>query len=187
MTVSRTTPLDTVIVIGGSIAGLLAAAATAPHARRVVVVERDELPVDPGPRPGTPHAAQSHMLLSSGREALERLLPGAVADLLAKGALSWDADTGARIYVGSSRLARSRGSAPALAVSRFLLEAYLRERARDLPNVTVLDRTDARGLQSDRPGIVTGVRIGRLGDATAEDGLRPHADGARDRGTAGQS
>lgn len=166
---SRTDPLDTVVVIGGSIAGLLAAAATAPHARQVVVIDRDHLPEAAGPRTGTPQAAQTHALLASGRESVERLVSGATADLLARGALRWGADSSANVYIGGSLSAKTTGSAPGLALSRFLLEAYLRARVRDLVNVTVRDRTYARSLLSTRPDEVTGVRVRNLADATARD------------------
>ena len=45
------TTLEHSIVMGGSMAGLLAAAALAPHSARVTIVDRDPLPVD-GPDAG---------------------------------------------------------------------------------------------------------------------------------------
>ena len=80
--------LDTVAVIGGSVAGLLAAAAVAPHARRVVVLDRDVLPAGPATRPGTPHARHSHALLASGRASIEHLLPGFTDQVIADGGIS---------------------------------------------------------------------------------------------------
>ena len=49
------TTLEHSIVMGGSMAGLLAAAALAPHSARVTIVDRDPLPVD-GPE-GLPTSA----------------------------------------------------------------------------------------------------------------------------------
>lgn len=159
--------LGTVVVLGGSIAGLLAAAAAAPHTRRVVVVERDALPGQPGPRPGTPQAVHVHGLLAAGRAAMEQLVPGLTEDLLAHGALSGDIGTSGPWWIGGHRVLSTPVDAQGLLVSRPLLKAYLRARVRDLPNVAVLDRTDARGLLATQPGVVTGVLVQDLADPTA--------------------
>lgn len=71
--------------------------------------------------------------------------------------------------MGGAPVAETPESAPGLAVSRLLLEAYLRGRVRALPNVTVLDRTEVGGLLSARPGEVTGVRLRHLTEATAQN------------------
>src|SRR5690606_31424878 len=42
------------VVVGGSLAGLLAANVLAAHVDRVTVVERDRFPEEPEPRPGVP-------------------------------------------------------------------------------------------------------------------------------------
>lgn len=161
--------LSTVVVLGGSIAGLLAASASARHTTRVVVVERDELPGHPGPRAGTPQTPHTHGLLASGREAMERLLPGLTDDLVMQGALTGDVGTDSIWHVGGHRVAQVEAGGDGLLVSRALLEAYLRVRVRALPNVTVLDRTDVRGLLSDRPGVVTGVLLADRDDLTAPE------------------
>ena len=49
---------DTACVLGGSIAGLLAARVLADHARRVVVIERDVVNVDGRSRAGVPQDRQ---------------------------------------------------------------------------------------------------------------------------------
>ncbi|MER5479337.1 pyridine nucleotide-disulfide oxidoreductase [Streptomyces sp. NPDC002734] len=65
-----------VVVVGGGLAGTLAAAALAPHAGRVTVVERDRLPDAPEPRRGLPQARHAHLFWSGGARAVEALLPG---------------------------------------------------------------------------------------------------------------
>lgn len=64
------------VVVGGGLAGTLAAAALAPHTGRVTVVERDRLPDAPDPRRGLPQARHAHLLWSGGARAVEALLPG---------------------------------------------------------------------------------------------------------------
>src|SRR5437868_4933131 len=79
------------VVIGGSMGGLLAARVLADHFDRVTVLERDRLPEGPDARKGTPQARHIHVLLTAGRLALEELFPGLVADLVAAGAVDYDA------------------------------------------------------------------------------------------------
>ncbi|NED89814.1 hydroxylase, partial [Streptomyces sp. SID11233] len=67
---------DTACVMGGSIAGLLAARVLSDRARKVVIVEPDDLPKEAGPRPGVPQDQQVHTLLPAGRLWVERWLPG---------------------------------------------------------------------------------------------------------------
>src|SRR5687768_823457 len=69
------------VVLGGSVAGLMAARVLSAHAEQVVIVERDDLAAldvdderiaaDPvgsiGPRPGVPQGSQVHALLPAGQ------------------------------------------------------------------------------------------------------------------------
>ena len=64
-------------VIGGSIAGLLAARVLCDHAREVVLIERDRIGEHPsGARKGVPQAHHAHAILASGQRAIESLCPG---------------------------------------------------------------------------------------------------------------
>jgi 2-polyprenyl-6-methoxyphenol hydroxylase-like FAD-dependent oxidoreductase len=158
------------VVVGGSVAGLLAAAALSPHSRRVLVVERDRLPDAVAPRAGTPHATHSHGLLSSGRAAMESLLPGLTAELVGRGAVSGaDAGSIGAWWIGGGLIADCELGVSGMAVSRLLLESVLRERVRALPGVAVHDGVDVLGLTAGPDGdAVTGVRVLDRGD-----GARP--------------
>lgn len=162
-TSSSTTSYDRVVVAGGSIAGLLAAAALAPLSREVVVVDRDPLgdPVRSAPRPGTPQALQSHGLLASGRLAMEELLPGLTAELIARGAVSQgDMGSNGRWWIGGGLVADTTVGATGIAASRALVESTIRRRVRALPHVELCHRTDVVGLVMDDDGSrVTGVRL----------------------------
>jgi len=61
------------VVVGGSIAGVLAAAALAPRFARVLVLEQDAAADD---RTSVPQREFIHVLLRGGAEAIEELLPG---------------------------------------------------------------------------------------------------------------
>lgn len=148
---------DTVVVIGASIGGLLAAAAAAPFADRVVVLDRDRLPEEPGPRPSTPQAVHSHGLLGGGRVAIEELLPGFTDRVADQGGWSGrDMGTSVRWYVGGGLLADCEMGVTGLAASRLALEHTVRTGVRELPAVEILDGVDVVRLHGDALR-VTGV------------------------------
>ncbi len=64
------------LVMGGSMAGMLAARVLADHFERVTIIERDRFPERPEPRRGVPQGHHLHVLLKRGRISLERLFPG---------------------------------------------------------------------------------------------------------------
>src|SRR6187399_522073 len=78
------------IVIGGSVAGLVAARALADHFARVTVLERDRLPAGPQSRKGVPQARHVHVQLVRGQHLLEQWFPGLDDELGAAGALRVD-------------------------------------------------------------------------------------------------
>lgn len=116
------------VVVGGSIAGLLAARVLADHVERVTVLDRDDLPLRPVPRGGVPQGRHVHGLLARGRELLEGWFPGLTEDLVAQGARLGDpGETGVWCF-HPDRLARTSTGMQMLLVSRPLLEWYVRQR-----------------------------------------------------------
>ena len=75
----------TAIIIGGGIAGLLAARVLHDHFKEVVIIEKDKYPLQAGPRNGTPQSNHIHVLLIKGKEILLRLFPDLERNLVAKG------------------------------------------------------------------------------------------------------
>jgi 2-polyprenyl-6-methoxyphenol hydroxylase-like FAD-dependent oxidoreductase len=70
-----------VIVIGASIAGLLAARVLADHFERVTLLERDTFPPPGANRKGVPQGKHIHVLLERGRKIMEAYLPGLTDEL----------------------------------------------------------------------------------------------------------
>lgn len=150
----------TAVVIGASVAGLLAARVLQDRFDTVVLVERDRLPAGPAPRKGTPHAAHPHGLLARGREVLEALFPGFTQALLDQGAVGGDMQRDVAFVAGRHRLAAGVCGHGGLGVSRLALEAELRRRVRALPRVQLRDGVELLApITADGGHSVIGVRV----------------------------
>ncbi|MFG2292584.1 NAD(P)/FAD-dependent oxidoreductase [Streptomyces sp. NPDC048603] len=146
------------VVIGGGLAGMLAAAALDGHADRVTVVDRDALPDVPEPRRGLPQAHHAHLLWSGGARAIEELLPGTVDRWTGAGARRIPLPTGLVSMSASGWLRRFPEMQFLIACSRDLLDWTVREQLVHRPSVTVLQRSELLELRGDARR-VTGVRI----------------------------
>lgn len=127
------------VVIGGSMAGLLAARVLADHFDRVTLLERDVLPEGAAQRRGVPQGQHTHGLLAGGRQVLDRLFPGFSRELVARGALTGDIVRDVRWFFEGAPLARPASGMEGLMATRPLLESGVRGRVRAIPNVVVRD------------------------------------------------
>jgi 2-polyprenyl-6-methoxyphenol hydroxylase-like FAD-dependent oxidoreductase len=123
------------LVIGGSIAGLLAAWVLADHVEQVTIIERDHLPTTPTFRPGVPQAHHYHFLLVRGRQLLEMLFPGLGADLIAAGALLMDWSADLERFGPPGQAQRFSSDLHSYACSRDLLEWSVRRRVAQHPRI----------------------------------------------------
>jgi flavin-dependent dehydrogenase len=170
------------VVIGGSIAGLLAARALSETFSSVTVLDRDAMPTEPVHRKGVPQGRHTHGLLAKGFEVIEDLLPGFGADLLARGALTSDLQRDVIWYNDGRQLRRAASSITGLLASRPLIESYVRARVVALPRVRILARTEALGLLEQR-GRITGVLVaGPDGPVSLDAGVVVDATGRSNRG-----
>jgi NADPH-dependent 2,4-dienoyl-CoA reductase/sulfur reductase-like enzyme len=76
------------VVIGASVAGLLAASVLCEHCEQVTLYDRDALPAGPRSRRGVPQGRQLHALQARGAQALTELLPGFRDEMVAAGAVT---------------------------------------------------------------------------------------------------
>ncbi|MFJ4678018.1 MULTISPECIES: NAD(P)/FAD-dependent oxidoreductase [unclassified Kitasatospora] len=152
----------TAVVIGGGLAGCLAAWALHGVAERVVVVERDRYPDGVDFRPGVPQAKHGHLLLEAGQRTIDELLPGALAELLAAGATRVPLSGGLRWLTSAGWLAPYDSDLAVLTCSRPLIDQVVLERVRAAPNVEFRTGTEVIGLLGDRHA-VTGVQVNRRG------------------------
>lgn len=150
------------IVLGGSMAGLLAARVLSNHFDRVTIVERDPVHDQPESRKGQPQTRHLHVLLAGGLDVMTRYFPDLPDALTASGALVEDTTETMRWYsYGGYRQRFSMGRKGAI-MSRPLLEHLIRQRVLALPNVALVDSCAVQGLATaaDRQR-VTGVQIAR--------------------------
>jgi 2-polyprenyl-6-methoxyphenol hydroxylase-like FAD-dependent oxidoreductase len=146
--------LGTAIVLGGSVAGMLAARVLAEHAEAVLIIERDVMTEGVGGRHGVPQSSQVHALLAGGSRQLERWFPGFIARSVAAGASLVPPERQAQYVDGVRKVAGADISL--LSGTRPFLEHRIRAELVKLPNVKVIT------------GRVTGLEIG----ATAVDAVR---------------
>lgn len=152
------------LVIGGSMAGMLAARVLSEHYDEVLVVDKDDFPDKPGNRPGTPQAYHPHRLLPRGKLILESLFPGWQDDLLAQGAFAKEGKRIRSVSVYGTMEVIDRKDAGA---SRALLEWVIRHRLQAISNVRFVHGQEATGLLMDSGGTkVTGVTIRERGKTT---------------------
>jgi 2-polyprenyl-6-methoxyphenol hydroxylase-like FAD-dependent oxidoreductase len=170
------------VVIGASIAGLLAASALAGSFERVTVIDRDTLPAESAPRPGVPQSRHVHGLHARGVGGLNELLPGLRDEMLAAGAGTGDAQRDVAWYLEGYRMASAPCGLSGIGLTRRRLEQMIRQRVSQLPGVRIVDATVADSLLVT-DGRVTGVRV-RPGRARGEDAWDTAADDARDPGDA---
>lgn len=144
------------VVLGGSIAGLLAARVLANHFDRVTIVEKERLANDGEVRHAAPQGAHAHGMLAKGLQIIEGLIPGFAADLESKGAtLAGASDVG--IYIAGWR--KPHGNPMKILVAtRPFIEWGLARHIRALPNIDVIEDAEALGPAGDAAR-VTGVKL----------------------------
>lgn len=165
---NRPSPRSTAVVIGGSMAGLSAAAVLATRFDAVIIVERDVVPDHPADRKGVPQGRHAHGLLPPGMIRLEEWFPGLIDELAAAGAPIVDVGRDALWHQGGYRHRFVSGIRGPLA-SRALLEFHVRRRTLALPNVSLRAGAGVVGLLTDEEGTqVSGVLLADGTDVPAD-------------------
>lgn len=160
---------DHAVVVGASVAGLLAGRVLADAFGEVSVLERDALPGAAEPRRGVPQGNHVHVLLEAGRAALESLLPGYGEVLRSDGGVVIDAASDLRYYHRGGYLAEGPDRLPMYCATRPLFERTVRERVAALDDVTLYSgRRCTDYLTDDDASSVEGVAVADGSGATAE-------------------
>lgn len=148
------------VVLGASVAGLLAARLLSEAYQEVTLVDRDVLTGATGPRRTVPQGRHIHGLLARGQQVLEELFPGMTKELEALGVPVCDFGTGLSWYFKGTMIRKAETGLICVSAERPLLEERIRERIRGLSNVRMLERSDIVGLTASADNArITGVRV----------------------------
>jgi len=149
------------VVVGAGMAGLPAARALADFFEQVVVLERDTLPLDAAQRAGTPQGRHTHALLGGGQRALGDLFPGFERDLAGAGAVPFRVGLELRFEIpGFNPFPQRDLGWDAYAMSRPLIEFIVRQRVRQLGNITIREHCRALELVAAPDGAgVSAIRF----------------------------
>lgn len=149
---------DHAVVLGASVAGLLAARVLADAFERVSVLDRDPLDTGKHPRRGVPQGQDIHVLLVAGQAAMEQLVPGFSDYLEAAGANVLDASCEVTAVTAGDRFADGAGGPQVYYASRPLIEHVLRARVQAHDRITLHHGCQVTGHLADHDGqAVTGV------------------------------
>ncbi|MFI1718243.1 FAD-dependent oxidoreductase [Streptomyces litmocidini] len=147
------------VVLGASMAGLLAARVLADSYDEVLVVERDAIAGTTTARKGVGQGRHVHGLLARGQQILDELFPGFTREAVEAGIPTGDLGE-LRWFFNGRRLSPGTTGLICVSATRPVLESRVRDRVAALPGVTFLERHDIVGLVADEDReTVTGVRV----------------------------
>lgn len=154
------------VVIGASIAGLLAARALSDSAQSVTLVDRDVPPDAPVPRKGVPQGRHVHGVLAGGYDVLKSFFPGIVDELTAEGSRISDVAQDVLWFSRGAWRLRCKSGIVGCIQSRPFLEMHIRRRISKLPNVLQLCGSVVTGFETDATNSrVTGLHVSAIGGA----------------------
>lgn len=147
------------LVIGASMAGLLAARVLSEHFERVTVIDRDHITNDTEYRSGVPQGRHFHLLLLRGRQILDQLFPELESEYRAADIPLIDLVQDLEIVTWAGRFPRYRSGWDARSSSRAWIEFTVRKHVMRRRGVELQANTEALGLHANAAGAVTGVRV----------------------------
>jgi 2-polyprenyl-6-methoxyphenol hydroxylase-like FAD-dependent oxidoreductase len=158
------------VVIGGSMAGLLAARVLSDYFNTVTIVERDEPGTPSEARRGVPQGRHAHGLLLRGQDTICRLFSSMREQLLAAGATPVNMGRDVKWYHFDVWKCRYHSALDFISASRPLIEWSVAERVRRLPNVKTLHGWSVESVIYDGHSI-SGIRMHRRDDRDVEQRL----------------
>jgi 2-polyprenyl-6-methoxyphenol hydroxylase-like FAD-dependent oxidoreductase len=133
---------ENAIVIGGGIAGLLAARVLFTHFKQVTILEKDVYSNKAGPRNGIPQSSHIHILLMKGKQILTELFPKLEFNLISKGAHKVDLLADVKYHLATGVAMRFKSGMYTIACTRPLLEYAIRnELLAQSQNIKIIDNT----------------------------------------------
>ncbi|MGW5106074.1 NAD(P)/FAD-dependent oxidoreductase [Nocardia sp. NPDC004123] len=169
--------LDHAVVLGGSLAGLLAAAGLSESFDKVTIVERDELEDAPSTRRGVPQGNQAHMLMPLGLDRFNDLVPGFEEYLVDNGCDLYDFTGELPFYTAEGWCLRANAGIRTVGFLRPKMEWLLRRRVLELPNVEIIKGTATALSATSNGGTVNGAHVKGLDGGQLEADLVVDATG----------
>jgi 2-polyprenyl-6-methoxyphenol hydroxylase-like FAD-dependent oxidoreductase len=157
------------LVIGSSMAGMLAARTLADFFEQVTILERDRLPDGPENRGGVPQARHLHLLLSEGFSIMEAMFPGFNEELAAKGVpeIHWCWDSVS--LTAGGWLPRFKSDVITRVPTRVLLDWTIRQRLMANPRIHFLEERQVIGLTATpEQEKITGLKVKKRGSEEEE-------------------
>ena len=134
------------VVLGGSLAGFLAARILADHFDKVTIIERDAYLNTTEVRKGIPQANHVHGLLLRGRQVLEDLFPGLQDEMIAAGAPLVDMANDIPWFTRAGWGVRFPSDLKILSFTRPMLDLHVRRRLAENPKIEICDQMEVLGL-----------------------------------------
>ncbi len=157
------------VVIGASMAGLLAARALSNHFEHVTIIERDRLAEQVETRKGVPQGRHVHLLLAKGQAIVQEYFPDFYTEFAQDGAVP--VTTAEMDWFDSGQWkARSPEPIASFSASRPFLETYVRHFLAEKANVRFIDGCEVSKLHAkeDHSRII-GVTLLHLGPQRYEE------------------
>ncbi|EQB37143.1 MULTISPECIES: NAD(P)/FAD-dependent oxidoreductase [Virgibacillus] len=155
--------LERAIIIGGSIAGKLAAKALSTSFREVIILETGPRWDEKTPRKRVPQTYHPHVLLKGGEEAIEELFPRFLDELIADGGIITNFTRDLKWHHFGAWKQRFTGELVMVQQSRPMLEWHLQQRINNIANIeTKYGMRVDRLLANSRYNQVIGVNVRSL-------------------------
>ncbi|HKE60714.1 MAG TPA: FAD-dependent monooxygenase [Pyrinomonadaceae bacterium] len=167
------------LVIGSSMAGMLAARVLSDHFSSVTILERDSLTAETEHRRGIPQAQHLHALLARGLQIIEQLFPGIGEELVHAGAVPLETGSDVAWLTPAGWGKYFQSNLQILSFTRPFLDKYIRRRLVQIENIKIIPDCDVVALVSNskRNG-VSGVTVKLCceDDSAAGDVRPPQAE-----------
>ena len=166
------------VVLGGSLAGLLAARVLSDHFEHVTLIERDLYTETTEARRGIPQGNHVHGLLLRGRQVLEGFFPGLQDEMIAAGAPLLDMANDISWYTRAGFGIRFPSKLKILAFTRPMLDLHVRRHLSKNPRVEIMDNTEVLRLIPDttEDGVAGVLVCPRAGEADRRVATEIRAD-----------
>lgn len=160
------------VVIGGSIAGILAARVLSNYFTQITVIDRDTFPDAPAHRKGAPQSHHAHGLLERGHMIIEQLFPGITEELRSNGASTFRNVVPLALVSPAGKLRTEKVDHEAVFFSRYFMEWHIRQRLTEQAGIRFISNCEVTDLLTtqDRQQ-VTGVRMRHRGGANQVETL----------------